>query len=101
MNTRQQRTRRQARERVAWRKDDIRGVIPVKLEYADGTAVEQVAVFVYLEMGTPRRRSGGGLEWPVLCLSHWAKCGIEAEVGIVPVAGGVCVAVQCRELAHA
>ena len=26
---------------------------------------------------------------------------VEAEVGIVPVTGGACAAVQCRELAHA
>ena len=48
MNTRQQRTRRQARERVARWKGEIQGVIPAKLEAADGTAVEPVAEFVYL-----------------------------------------------------
>ena len=48
MNTRQQCTRRQARERVARRKGEIQYVIPVKLEAADGRAVEPVAEFVYL-----------------------------------------------------
>ena len=67
MNTRQQRTCRQARER---REGESRGVIPVTLEAADGTDVEPVAEFVYLgsnitrdgdatkEMGTLRRRWG-------------------------------------------
>ena len=48
MNTPQQPTRRQARERVARRKGEIRGVIPVKLEATDGTADETVVTFVYL-----------------------------------------------------
>ena len=54
MNTRQQRTRRQARKKVARRKGEIRGVIPVKLEDADGIAVEPVAEFVYLSSNITR-----------------------------------------------
>ena len=46
--TQQQCTGRQARERVVRRKGEIRGVNPVILEAADGTAVEPVAEFVYL-----------------------------------------------------
>ena len=69
MNTRQQRTSRLARERVVRWKGEIRGVIPVKLEAAEGTAIEPVAEFVYL---------GSNTEWPVGCLPHWAKYGIPA-----------------------
>ena len=70
-------------------------MIPVKLEAADGTTVEPVAEFVYLGSNITRdghatkevrRRIGMG--------------GVEPEVGIVPVAGGVYAAAQCR-VAHA
>ena len=47
---------------------EIRGVILVKLEAADGTAVEPVVGFVYLGSNITRER---GLEWPV---QH--RCGV-------------------------
>ena len=54
MNAQQQDTHKQARERVARQKREIQGVIPVKLEAVDGTAVEPVAEFVYLNSNITR-----------------------------------------------
>ena len=82
-------------------------------EAVDGTAVEPVVEFVYL--GSNITRDGDAtkevrrrirMAGAVCATLHWQSMGfqhsaVEAEVGLVPVAGGVCAAVQCRVLAHA
>ena len=76
---------------------------PVKPEAADGTAVQLMAEFVYL--GSIITRDGDATKDDRRRIGMAGVChtgqsvgfqhsAVEAEVGLVPVAGGACAAVQ-------